>query len=112
MIDVILKNYLEEQIEDTEIVFEQPANRPSIYVLIEKIDGGETNKIKASTFSIKTRALRQYDSAVLNEQIKDAMFGIIVLDEVSGIRQGGEYGRIDTSNKMYEYETIWNIYHY
>ena len=112
MIDTIIRDYLLEQIENIAIVFEQPANRPSSFILLQKIDGGETNKLKASTFSIKTKALKQYDSAVLNENIKDAMLGIAVLDEISGIRQGGEYGRIDTSNTMYEYETIWNIYHY
>ena len=48
----------------------------------------------------------------MNESIKSAMFAINTLDDVSGVRQGGEDGRIDTSNKMYEYETIWNVYHY
>ena len=112
MIDVIVRDYLTTKLLNTVIAYEQPADRPNDYVLIQKIDGGEIDKIKASTFSIKARSTSQYNAAVKNESVKDAMFDIITLDAVSGIRQGGEYGRIDTSNKMYEYETIWNIYHY
>ena len=112
MIDVIIRNYLTTKLSNIAIVYEQPADRPNEYVLIQKIDGGEIDKIKASTFSIKVRFMDQYNAAVKNESVKDAMFDIITLDAISGVRQGGEYGRIDTSNKMYEYETIWNIYHY
>lgn len=112
MIDVTIRDYLLTQITNTVIVFEQPQERPNEFILLQKIDGGETNKLKASTFSIKAKATNQYTAAVMNESIKSAMFEINTLDDVSGVRQGGEDGRIDTSNQMYEYETIWNVYHY
>jgi hypothetical protein len=111
MIEKTLYDYLKSKL-NTSVHMEYPVNPPGKFVTIQKIDGGNTNHIKAATVSVEAYAESMYEAGVLSEEIKK------VLEEMSessslifSAKLGGESNSIDTENKRYRYETIWNLFY-
>lgn len=116
MIERIILDYLNRCITESALgikaYMERPANKPSSYVLIEKIGGGEDNHIKHSTLAIQSIGKTLYDAASLNESIKDFMRGAISLDEVAKVEINSDYNYTDTSTKEYRYQAVFDLIHY
>lgn len=111
MIEITVIDYLKEVL-NIPVYAEIPTNRPQSFVVVNKIDGGETNQVNASTLSIYSYGKTLYDAAILNEDVKYAMKNIVKLHIVSGCKIGGDSRSIDEENKLYRYESIFNLYHY
>ena len=97
---------------DVPVYMEMPINKPSEFVTLQKIDAGIINKINASTFDVGCYSTSLQKAAELCETVKNALLDAIRLDEISSCRLGGENSNIDTTNKTYAYECVFNIYHY
>lgn len=111
IIEAVIIKYLEDKLK-VKAYAEIPKNRPKKFILVEKIDGGRTNCINASTLSVFSYAESLYDASELNELVKDTLIDAIEIDDISSSKIGGETRSIDTQNKLYRYETIINLYHY
>lgn len=111
MIETILTNYLGEKITAPVYFGEKPSKKPAEYVVIEKIDSGRINMIDAATFSLFSYSETLYEAAELNAKVKEAMFNIVELPEVSSSKLGGGSQYIDKQTKEYGYECIFNLYY-
>lgn len=111
MIEDILTAYLSKKLSAPVFMGEKPSNRPIEYVVIQKIDSGRINHIDAATFSIFSYSSTLYKAAQLNALVKEAMFAMTELENVSSSKLGGGSQYIDKQTKEYGYECIFNLYY-
>lgn len=52
------------------------------------------------------------DAMDLNEDVKEAMDGIITLDEIVRVDLNSDYNYTDDSTKEYRYQAVYQITHY
>ena len=112
MIEVTLRNYLLENLNNIPVLFEKPKTKPEKFVLIRQIDAGRINQISAVTFSFTSYAQSYYDAKVLSDTVKELLFGSVSLSDISSAKLGGQNGGINSAESTYEYELIFNFYHY
>lgn len=110
MIEVTVKQYLESKL-NTPIYLEEPKTKPSEYTVLRIIDNGRIDQIDACTFDIISYSTTLFKAADLNRKVKDAMYGIIELDNVSSSKCGGGGQAINQVTKQYAYECIFNLYY-
>lgn len=111
MIELIVKNYLSTKLE-IPIVFEHQKNLPKKFVLIQKTGGSRENFLNSSTVAIQSYAESMFEAAKLNEKIKNLMYGLITVDEVSSVDLNSDYNFTDTETKQYRYQAIFDIHYY
>lgn len=111
IIEAVIIEYLEKEL-GVNAYAEIPEEKPSEYIVVEKIDGGRINQINTSTLSVYAYADSLYKAVLLNERVKSALLNAIAIDDISSSKIGGENRSIDKANKEYRYETIINLYHY
>ena len=111
MIELIVKNYLSTKL-DIPIVFEHQKNLPEQFILIQKTGGSRENFLNSSTIAIQSYGASLFDAAKLNEKIKNRMYDLITVAEVSRVKLNSDYNFTDTETKRYRYQAIFDIYHY
>ena len=111
MIELIVKNYLSTKLE-TPIVFEHQKNLPKRFILIQKTSGSRENFLNSSTVAIQSYAESMFEAAKLNEKIKNLMYDLITVDEVSSVDLNSDYNFTDTETKQYRYQAIFDIHYY
>ena len=111
MIELIVKDYLTKYL-GIPIVFEHQKNLPKRYILIQKTSGKRENFLKESTIAIQSYAETLFESAKLNEKIKDLMYDLIMVDEVSKVSLNSDYNYTNLETKEYRYQAVFDIYHY
>lgn len=111
MIEKIILDYL-SSVLTVGCYMERPEEKPETYIIIEKTGGTETNNIKSATVAIQSYAPTLYQTAALNEEVKEAMKNIVTLDDVSACRLNSDYNYTDTRSKEYRYQAVFNIYYY
>lgn len=111
MIEKTLKDFLDTNENITVPVYlDIPRNPADSYLTVEKIGAGRTDKIEACTMSIDANAQSKYETVLLSEKVKKAMEELGESDLVFSVNMGGETDSTNTSQKLYCYTTIWNIY--
>jgi len=109
MIELIVKDHLEQNILNIPVVFEQPAQKPSQYILIEKTGSGRENYINMATLAIQSCASTLNDALLLNEQVKNTMFNLIINNKVSRCALDSDYNFTDDTTKTYRYQAVFDI---
>lgn len=112
MIEVVLRDYLKENLENIPVLLEKPKRKPATYVLIHGIDSGRINHIPADTLSFTSIAPSLYEAKVLSDRVKTLLFDSIELPTISSAKLGGQNGSAVAYESAYEYELIFNFYHY
>lgn len=112
MIEVAIRDYLEDSLDDVKVVMEQPKNPPKEYILLRMVDGGRTNHIDAATFFATVISNSLYSAAQLKEKVKDALVSATELDCISHSSLGGESATLDSANHVYQYNITVNFYYY
>ena len=116
MIETILIDYLNSKLIP-EVYAERPIDIPEKYVLIEKTGTSRENMITTSVIAIQSvvDALQggsMLDAMDLNEDVKEAMEGLIALDEIVQVTLNSDYNYTDDSTKEYRYQAVYQITHY
>lgn len=111
MIELIVKNYLSTKL-DIPIVFEHQQNLPKKFILIQKTSGSRENFLNSSTVAIQSYAESMFEAAKLNEKIKNLVYDLITISEVSKVKLNSDYNFTDIETKRYRYQAIFDIYHY
>lgn len=110
MIEKIVLDYLKSK--SINAYMERNNGIKGDFVLIEKTGGGEENHIKNSTLAIQSFSNSLYNTALLNEKIKELMKQIIELDEVSKCSLNSDYNYTIPNTKEYRYQAIFDLVHY
>lgn len=110
MIEETVIKYLNNQL-DIPAYMEEPETKPDEYVVLQAIDNGRINLISAVTFNIRCYSTSLYKAAVRCQEVKNAMYDIVALDNVSSSKCGGGGEAIDSTTKRYAYDCIFNLYY-
>ena len=108
MIELVLYNYLEE-VMDVPVYFEIPDNAPDSFILLEKTSSSNQNKLNSATFAFQSYATSLYGAAKLNDELKKAIFNIVVLDDIAFVRLNSDYKFTDTTTKRYRYQAVFDF---
>lgn len=111
MIEVILKNYLDEHL-DAPVFFDYPANAPDDFVLIDKVGSGESHHLPSSSVAFQSYSKSKYGAIVLNKKLKEAIKNSINLMEISKVELNSDYNFPDTTRKRPRYQAVFNFNHY
>ena len=111
MIEKTVKNYLDSELDVPVYMGEEPKTKPSEYIVLKYIDSGRINMIDAATFDIISHSTSLQKAAELNEKVKNAMYDIITLPNVSSSKCGGGGQEINQTTKQYAYDCIFNLYY-
>ncbi len=111
MIEIIVRNKLEELL-NIPVFLEQPIDKPSKYLLIERKGMGEENHLGGSLFMLQSYAESMYESASLNKAVINAFKSLIFLDEMVSIGLNTDYIFTDVESKKYRYQAIFDVKHY
>lgn len=110
MIETVVRNYLIGSL-DTGVFLEIP-EEGTFFVVIEKTGSSKSDHVCTSTFALQSYADTLYEAASLNERVKEAMEGIIVLDDIIDCQLDSDYNYTDTDTKRYRYQAVFDITHY
>lgn len=111
MIEIVIKQFLDDHLSVPSFL-ERPKDPPEKYVLFEKTGSGKSNYLPSSTFAFQSYAPSLYEAALLNEELKEVVESMIVLNEMSKIKLNSDYNFTDTATKEYRYQAVYDINHY
>lgn len=111
MIEEVVINYLQEKL-DVPSFAELPEEKTLPCIVVEKTGGGRRNLLDDATLAIQSYHNSLYEAAQLNELVKNAMYEIVELPQVSGCRLNSDYNYTDREMKMYRYQAVFDIYFY
>lgn len=112
MIETVLLNYLNNAGLSAQVYMEQPEKKPKTFYLLEKTGGSQTNHINESNFIVQSYAESLASAAHMNEEIKQAMFNAVTLDDISRVELNSNYNYSDSTTKQYRYQAVFVITHY
>lgn len=112
MIEIALREYLEENLDNIPVYMEFPKNPKGMFVMMQLADGGQINKIDAATFFVTVYADALYEAAELKEAVKTCMLDAIQLPGITKATIGQEQAGTDSANHKYEYDLTFNFYYY
>jgi len=108
MIETMVLKYLAENL-DVPVSMEEPEEKPTSYVIIEKTGGGMENQIHNATLAIQGYAETLYKAAQLNEEVKSLMLAMPDEEDVGYVGLQSDYNFTDPSTKRYRYQSVWDI---
>ena len=111
MIEKTVIEYLSNKLS-VPVYMERPATVPKEFVLVQKTGSSVENLIYSATFALQSYAPSKLKAAELNELVKNAMDGIIELNEISKSKLNSDYDYTDTDNKEYRYQAVYDLVHY
>ena len=109
-IEEIVCNYL-SSVLDCPVLPEKPARPFGRMVFVERT-GGRGRFITESTIAIQSYEESMYKAAKLNDDVIEAMNGLISVPDVTRVTLNSNYNFTDTQTKEYRYQAVFDIYHY
>lgn len=112
-IEETIRNYLDGQLT-CPVWLEIPKGTtiPKKYVLVQKTSGGRKNHIGSAVIALQSYGESLIEAMDLNEEVKTAMDGLIVLSSVSKAALNSDYDFTDTQTKEHRYQAVYDITHY
>lgn len=111
MIELTILKHLQEKLDvDVSLTKRDPV--PSDYVVFEKTGSNKVNHLQSSVFAFQSISTSQYETVLLNQQVKEAVESLIELDEIVSVRLNSDYNFPDLTTKQYRYQAVFDITHY
>jgi len=111
MIELIVKEYLSKTL-NIPIVFEHQKNLHKQFIEIQKTSWSRENFLNSSTIAIQSYGASMFEAAKLNEKIKNLMYDLITVSEVSKVSLNSDYNYTDLETKEYRYQAVFDIHYY
>ena len=108
MIEKVVLDFLSENLR-VPVTMEKPEIELDEYVLIEKTGSSESDFVKSATIAIQSYSTTLYKAAVLNEEVKGAMYNLLSVPMISKAKLNTDYNFTDTTTKRYRYQAIYDI---
>lgn len=110
MIEKTICDYLTTKLK-CPVLPEKPSRPYSGYVFVERT-GGRGKFIKYSTVALQSYGASLYDAASLNEEVIEAMYEMVELNDITHVELNQTYNFTDASTKEYRYQAVFDITHY
>ena len=111
MIEKTILDYLDEHLT-VPVYMEEPIDKPSSYVLIERTGSSESDLIETTTLALQSYGASLYDAATLNMAVKARIKQAVELPSVSAVYINSDYNFTDTETKRYRYQCVAVVTHY
>lgn len=111
MIEKIVYDYLTARL-DVPVFLDMPGNPPEKCVFVDKTGSSNENFIIKSTLAVQSYGKSLYEACSLNEQIKEVMAELNLLDEVTLCNLNSDYNYTDMTKHRYRYQAVYEITHY
>ena len=114
MLEQILYEYLNSNLS-VPAYLERPKDPPEKFVVIERVGGGEEEKIRHGTFALQSVAKRLYEAAALNEEVLEVMEGAVELKEIGSVHLNSFYNftnQYQADREEHRYQAIFEIIYY
>lgn len=108
MIEKTIYNYLKKELS-VPVFTEHQENEPSSFVLFEKTSGDLKDKLNRCTFAFQSYGTSILEVAELNEEVKEKVLNMVVLDEIGSVNLNSDYNFTDTTTKRYRYQAVFDI---
>lgn len=112
MIEVTLRDYLENNLDRIPVKMEYPKNPPKKFIVLQLADGGQINHVDAATFFVTVYSDTLYSAAQIKEDVKTVMLNAAVIPGISRAMLGQENSGTDSANHVYTYNLTFNFYYY
>ena len=109
MIENKILDYLQRKLNTTYVYLETPKTSHASYVVFQIVDRTRTNLIDAVTVRLWSYGKTKEDAALLDQQVRNAMYDITDLSDISSSSLGGGADDYDTSLNKYRYSSYFNI---
>ena len=108
LIEVTIKNYL-DGVLDVPVSLEIPKETSSAFVVFQITDRDKVDLINKVTVRLYSYGQSNYQAALLDEKVREAMENITDLNEVFSSKIGGGGANIDNTLKKYRYTCYYNL---
>lgn len=109
MVEKVVLDWLSAQLS-VPVYMETPQTPPGEYVLLEKTGSGITNYIDRATLAIQSvSSVSLYRAAEINEAVKTAMEGILILPQISRAQRNTDYNFTNPQTKQYRYQAVYDM---
>ncbi|HEM3629317.1 TPA: hypothetical protein U1C40_000013 [Streptococcus suis] len=105
MIEVITLNFLTDHLS-VPVYTEHQEEMPERFVIFEKTSGGKKNHLHQATLAIQSYGPSLAESAMLNEEVKQAIEKMVELPSISRVELNSDYNFTDTETKRYRYQAV------
>lgn len=86
----------------------EPGWKPP-YIIVEKLGSNTENMVGSSSFAIQSYHTSMWLTAMLNDEVKRCMSGLIKDDRVSSIELDSDYNHTDTETGQYRYQAVYDV---
>ena len=111
MIELIILNHLDNEL-DVPVYLEHPASAPEEFVLFEKTGSAKSETMPSATIAFQSYSDSLFGAATLNEEVKQTVEELILLNEIRKVELNSDYNFTDTQTKRYRYQAVYEIYYY
>ena len=111
MIEITILEFVEAGLT-VPVHTEIPADPPTRFVVLKRSGEGRENLVEGALLIADSYAESMMEASKLNEQVKSVLDNLDTLDEISSVQLASDYPVIDTSNKRYRYQAVYEINHY
>ena len=111
MIEETIVEYLGENL-NVPVSVMHPEKPPQSYVVVERTSGGQTNQINRATIAIQSYGPTMFTAGLLNEEVKEAMEGILELDSIGRCHLDNDYMFTDITRKQPRYQAVYDLRFY
>lgn len=113
MIEEIVRAHLIEEIE-LPAYLEEPERPPRRYMLIGKVGSGDgaAHAVASAMMTIQSYAPALVSAALLNEQVKQAMWKLEEDDRITRVRCNSDLNYTDPQTRRYRYQALFEITYY
>jgi hypothetical protein len=114
MIEDIVREHLIDEIQ-LPVYLEEPERPPQRYMLIGKTGSGgdsASHAVGSAMIIVQSYAPTLSGAALLNEQVKQAMWRLEADDRVTKVRCNSDLNYTDTETRRYRYQALFEITYY
>ena len=108
MIEKTVLDYLKSEL-NVSVFMERPAKAKYPYALLELTGGDKVNQIRTATIAVQSYAETLFDAASLNDEVLNAMDGIINIVDISKCTLNSYYNYTNTTTKEYRYQAVFDL---
>lgn len=115
IIEELICDYLENELE-IPAYMERPEKPDTEYILVEKTGSSRSNYLNQAMIVVQSivssRDSSMVRAAEINEAVKEVMYDLTTLDEVSACRLNSDYNFTNPDTKEYRYQAVFDVTHY
>lgn len=104
--------YLRGALGTNAVYAEVPEAPEAEYYVVDKTGSRMTDRITSSTIAIQTYGPSKLRASEMNEDVKEAMDGFVLLDEIGSCRLNSDYNFTNTARRQHRYQSVWDVTHY